>query len=301
MGIARGFAVTGLCAALGLAGGVAGGFAWQIAEARQMTDAASAQAAAFDAFKKETAEAVDMADSGLSRALNGQDKIAALAARVMPAPGSEAAKADLDKAIAELKERVTPRAETVRAYLLKIDPPAAMPDPAKITPDANAAFLASYDSRPDVQRLASGVRLRPVKTGGTGPRPTPESEIVVHYRGTFIEGTEFDSSHKTGAPATFTLSGLIPGWVDGVQKMRPGETWELVLPAPLAYGVAGRGSIPPGQTLIFTIELIEVKSNPAPELPVAQPDSPPPADQAAPVDPVTGLPVPPDPAQPETP
>ena len=84
--------------------------------------------------------------------------------------------------------------------------------------------------------------------------------MVVHYRGTLIDGTEFDSSIRRGQPATFSLGGIIPGWQEALQLMREGARWEVVIPPELAYGETGAGgAIGPQETLIFEIELIEVK------------------------------------------
>lgn len=90
--------------------------------------------------------------------------------------------------------------------------------------------------------------------------PGPDDTVVVHYRGTLIDGTEFDSSHSRGVPATFPLSGIIPGWKEILQLMRPGDKWNVVIPPELAYGERGAGAnIGPNETLIFEIELLEVK------------------------------------------
>ncbi len=251
-------------ATAGFAGGVAAGLYAHVAAGHARVDQA---AAGLDVLRAEALEVVNAADSGLSRALNAQDRIARLLAQLSTVPGQEQARAELDAAVAKLKADVTPRAETVRAALLKLDPPSAMPDPAKITDQANADFLAAYAARPDVTRSTSGLMWRAVNRVASGPQPTAASEVAVRYRGTFIDGTEFDSNAAPAEPAVFGLDKLIPGWTEGVPQMRVGETFEFVIPYGLAYGVAGRGPIPPRQTLIFTVELLEVKSNPAPKEP----------------------------------
>ena len=93
---------------------------------------------------------------------------------------------------------------------------------------------------------------------GTGDSPKATDKVKVNYRGTLINGTEFDSSYKRNAPAEFPLNGVIPCWTEGVQRMKVGGKSRLVCPSEIAYGDAGRPSIPPGATLIFEIELLAI-------------------------------------------
>ena len=108
----------------------------------------------------------------------------------------------------------------------------------------------------------SGLRYRKVKDGAGNRRPSPTDTVTIHYVGRFIDGTEFDSSVARGEPATFPLPRLIKGWQEGVPLMEVGDTFEFAIPWHLAYGAAGRGKIPGGATLLFTIDLIDV---PAPQ------------------------------------
>ena len=109
------------------------------------------------------------------------------------------------------------------------------------------------------QTTASGLRYRKVKSGpGGGARPAPTDTVTIHYAGKFIDGTEFDSSIARGEPATFPLPRLIKGWQEGVPLMAVGETFEFAIPYGLAYGAKGKGPIPGGATLLFTIELIAI-------------------------------------------
>jgi len=94
---------------------------------------------------------------------------------------------------------------------------------------------------------------------GTGPSPSVDDKVTVHYTGTLVDGTEFDSSHKRGEPATFPVGGVIPGWTEALQLMKEGAKWQLVIPSALAYGERGAGpQIGPNSVLIFDVELIKV-------------------------------------------
>jgi FKBP-type peptidyl-prolyl cis-trans isomerase len=107
---------------------------------------------------------------------------------------------------------------------------------------------------------ASGLRYRRIKSGPGGPSPSPTDAVTIHYAGRSIDGNEFDSSIARGEPATFPLPRLIKGWQEGVPLMRVGDTFEFAIPQHLAYGPKGKGPIPPGATLLFTIELFGTKA-----------------------------------------
>jgi FKBP-type peptidyl-prolyl cis-trans isomerase FkpA len=106
-------------------------------------------------------------------------------------------------------------------------------------------------------RTATGLVYREL-TAGSGASPKATDKVRVHYRGTLVDGTEFDSSYKTNAPAEFPLNGVIPCWTEGVQRMKVGGKSRLVCPSEIAYGDGGRPSIPGGATLIFEIELLAI-------------------------------------------
>ena len=97
-------------------------------------------------------------------------------------------------------------------------------------------------------------------TEGKGAKPKATDTVTVNYVGKLIDGTEFDSSIKSGQPATFPLDGVIPGWTEALQLMPQGSKWEIVIPSELAYGAGGQGPIPPSSTLVFEVELLEIKA-----------------------------------------
>jgi FKBP-type peptidyl-prolyl cis-trans isomerase FkpA len=121
----------------------------------------------------------------------------------------------------------------------------------------SAAFLAKAASEPGAIKTPSGLIYKELKPG-TGASPAAEDKVKVNYRGTFVNGKEFDSSYSRHEPAEFALNGVIRCWTEGVQKMKPGGKARLVCPSDIAYGDQGRPGIPGGSTLIFEIELLSV-------------------------------------------
>lgn len=121
------------------------------------------------------------------------------------------------------------------------------------------AFLAKNKTKEGVVTLASGLQYKIIKAGD-GRKPTDEDMVQVHYRGTLLDGTEFDSSFKRGKPSSFPLSGIIPGWREALKLMPVGSKWQLFIPSGLAYGAKGAGSdIGPNATLIFEVELLGIE------------------------------------------
>ena len=121
------------------------------------------------------------------------------------------------------------------------------------------AFLAANKSKDGVVTLPSGLQYK-ILTAGTGPKPTASDSVVCNYRGTLINGTEFDSSYKRGQPATFGVGQVIKGWTEALQLMPVGSKWQLFVPSSLAYGERGAGAeIGPDSTLIFEVELLSIQ------------------------------------------
>jgi FKBP-type peptidyl-prolyl cis-trans isomerase len=138
-----------------------------------------------------------------------------------------------------------------RAQLIK-----AVADENKKVGDA---FLAENKTKEGVVTLPSGLQYKILKEGN-GRKPTDADTVECNYRGTLINGTEFDSSYRTGKPATFKVTGLIAGWTEALKLMPAGSKWQLFIPPPLAYGERGTGrDIGPNATLIFELELFSIK------------------------------------------
>ena len=124
--------------------------------------------------------------------------------------------------------------------------------------NASAAWVAEQAALPGADRSASGIILIPM-TEGTGANPTADSTVRVHYHGTLRDGTVFDSSVQRGEPISFPLSGVIPCWTEGVQKIKVGGKAKLICPSDTAYGDQGSGTIPGGAALAFEVELLGIE------------------------------------------
>jgi FKBP-type peptidyl-prolyl cis-trans isomerase len=124
---------------------------------------------------------------------------------------------------------------------------------------AGDAFLAANKNKEGVVTLPSGLQYKILKEG-TGPKPTATDTVECNYRGTLIDGKEFDSSYKRGEPVSFPVGGVIKGWTEALQLMPVGSKWQLFVPASLAYGDRGAGAdIAPNSTLVFEVELLSIK------------------------------------------
>ena len=163
--------------------------------------------------------------------------------------------------------------DEARAALMQLQKEVQEKQQAKAAAEGDAnkkegeAFLAANKSKEGVVTLPSGLQYKILKEG-TGPKPTATDSVVCNYKGTLINGTEFDSSYKRGEPATFPVTGVIKGWTEALQLMPVGSKWQLFIPSDLAYGPRGTpgGPIGPNATLIFEVELISIKDkNPPPD------------------------------------
>ena len=125
---------------------------------------------------------------------------------------------------------------------------------------AAEAFLAANAVKEGVVVLDNGLQYRIIDESAEGAKPATTDTVVVNYRGSFIDGTEFDSSYSRGEPAEFPLNAVIPGWQQALQMMPVGSKWEVFIPPALAYGSGGQGPIPPSSALVFEVELMEIKS-----------------------------------------
>lgn len=136
---------------------------------------------------------------------------------------------------------------------------ARMAEEGNVHAETGRQFLEENAQRPGVQTTASGLQYEVVQEG-SGPRPEATDVVGVHYRGTLIDGTQFDASDRNEGPVTFPLNQVIPGWTEGVQLMREGAVYKFYVPGHLAYGERGAPpDIPPNATLIFEVELVDIQ------------------------------------------
>jgi FKBP-type peptidyl-prolyl cis-trans isomerase len=133
---------------------------------------------------------------------------------------------------------------------------------------AAAKFLEENAKKPGIVTTKSGLQYQELKAG-SGAAPKASDTVVVNYRGTLLDGTEFDSSYKRGQPAPFEVDRVIPGWTEALQLMKPGAKWKLFIPPQLAYDLRSRPPIPPGSMLLFEVELLSVKPAAAEAAPAA--------------------------------
>ena len=137
---------------------------------------------------------------------------------------------------------------------------------------AGKDFLARNGHEKGVTTTSSGLQFKILAQGDRkAPAPGPTDEVAVNYRGTLLDGTEFDSSYARGTPANFLVNGVIPGWQEALVLMKPGAKWQLFVPAELAYGSIPRPGIPGGSLLIFEVELLSVKPDGPPSAPPGTP------------------------------
>ena len=169
-------------------------------------------------------------------------------------------------AVTGAKQAMTDEEEQATLQALQTEMKGKMEAKAAATGLANKqageTFMATNKSKPGVTTTASGMQYR-VLTNGSGPKPTASDTVTCNYKGTLVDGKEFDSSYKRGQPAQFPVTGVIKGWTEALQMMPVGSKWELVLPPNLAYGDRGAGpDIGPNSTLVFEVELVGIAPKP---------------------------------------
>ena len=147
---------------------------------------------------------------------------------------------------------------TAKANELRLKQQAQQQEKGAAAQKEGEAFLAANKTKEGVVTLPSGLQYKILKAG-TGEKPTVDDTVVCNYKGTLINGTEFDASEKHGGPATFPVKGVIAGWTEALQLMQVGSKWQLFVPANLAYGPQGPGDIGPNATLIFEVELVSIQ------------------------------------------
>jgi FKBP-type peptidyl-prolyl cis-trans isomerase FklB len=143
---------------------------------------------------------------------------------------------------------------------------------ADVNKKQGEAFLAGNKGKDGIVTLPSGLQYK-IEKAGTGPKPTANDSVVCNYRGTLLDGKEFDSSYKRGQPATFPVNGVIKGWTEALQLMPVGSKWQLFIPSDLAYGDRGAGAdIGPGATLVFEVELLSIEDKSKDKTPAQEPE-----------------------------
>ncbi|MEI7255575.1 FKBP-type peptidyl-prolyl cis-trans isomerase [Dickeya dadantii] len=258
------FKVTLLTAAMGLA--LSTGV--MAADAAKTTDAAAASApAAADAakaaagkFKSDEEAAAYALGASLGRymdnSLKEQEKLGIKLDKQQLIQGVQDAFADKSKLSDEEIEK------TLQSFegRVKEAAQAKMQQDAKDNADKGAKFRDAFAKEKGVKKTESGL-LYQVEKEGTGAAPKDSDTVVVNYKGTLVDGSEFDNSYKRGEPLSFRLDGVIPGWTEGLKHVKKGGKIKLVIPPALAYGEAGVPGIPANSTLVFEVELLDIKSD----------------------------------------
>ncbi|GAB7210608.1 FKBP-type peptidyl-prolyl cis-trans isomerase [Dickeya oryzae] len=257
------FKVTLLTAAMGLA--LSTGV--MAADAAKTTDAAATAPAAADAakaaagqFKSDEEAAAYALGASLGRymdnSLKEQEKLGIKLDKQQLIQGVQDAFADKSKLSDEEIEK------TLQSFegRVKEAAQAKMQQDAKDNADKGTKFRDAFAKEKGVKKTESGL-LYQVEKEGAGAAPKDSDTVVVNYKGTLVDGTEFDNSYKRGEPLSFRLDGVIPGWTEGLKHVKKGGKIKLVIPPALAYGEAGVPGIPANSTLVFDVELLDIKSD----------------------------------------
>jgi len=175
-------------------------------------------------------------------------------------PNMEAIVAGINSALQKKEMGTNPQA--MEMYLNNYFQQLSMQQ-ARENAEKGKKFLEENAKKAGIDTLANGIQYRIIKKG-EGQKPAATDKVKVHYKGTLIDGTEFDSSIKRGEPAEFRLNQVIPGWTTALQAMPVGSKWEIFIPSDQAYGPRGGGPIGPNETLIFEVELLDIIAPEAP-------------------------------------
>lgn len=242
-----------------------------LVNAQTSTPAATAQPATPPAAKKSTGTATTGAkDKGAGAAAETPKSKGSYAIGVSVGETLRRSKVPLDAVSVEkisqgIRDSLSGKAQMSQEYQTQI---MALMQGARVAaaePNHKAAetFLAENGKKGDVHTTPSGLQYK-VIAAGSGDSPKPTDQVSVNYRGTLLDGTEFDASAKHGGPATFNVNGVIPGWTEALQLMKPGAKFQLWIPPKLAYDLDSPPVIPPGSLLVFDVELVSVKPPAAP-------------------------------------
>lgn len=175
-------------------------------------------------------------------------------------PNMSAIVAGINTALEKKETKETP--QEMEMYLNSYFQKQAMHE-AQVNAEAGKKFLEENAKKSGIDTLANGIQYKVIKQGD-GPIPTDTDVVEVNYKGTHLDGSEFDSSYKRGEPVKFGLHNVIPGWTTALKSMPVGSKWEVYIPADQAYGQRGGGPIAPNETLIFEIELLSIVAPEAP-------------------------------------
>lgn len=243
-----------------------------VVNAQTSTPAAAPAATTAPAAKKSTTASKDKADAGKTAEESPKSKasyaIGLSVGETLRRSQVEPDKVSVEKIAQGIRDSLAGKVQmsqeyqsTIVQYLQAARMEAAT---AKAGPNHKAAeaFLAENGKKKDVVTTASGLQYK-VVAPGSGDSPKPTDTVSVNYRGTLLDGTEFDASAKHGGAATFPVGGVIPGWTEALQLMKPGAKYQLWIPPKLAYDLNSPPSIPPGSLLVFDVELVSIKP-PAP-------------------------------------
>jgi len=231
------------------------------AQAQTVTAAQESKSAAFTSQKDRLSYAIGMniADTLRSRKLDlNPDAVAQGLKDALSGGKTQISEPEADSLVMLLQSEMKARKDAEQQF-----------DGQQATAEANKkegdAFLAANKTKEGVVTLPSGLQYKILKQGD-GAKPTTADTVVCNYRGTLINGTEFDSSYKRGQPLTFPIRGVIKGWTEALQSMPVGSKWQLFIPPDLAYGPRGAGNlIGTNATLIFEVDLISIKSDESPQ------------------------------------